>query len=436
MPRLGKEQRRPTAAATASEPLFDRIACWLGIAAVGLVPVVVTPSAYDPYRLPKEMLVRAIGIAIFAVVSMRIVIVGVPRLAWRRDAIHRFIALVVVWTVVCTIFSRNRLISAWSLADVIAYVAIVFAIYAFGRRWWRIVVQVMLAGAVLNALSCILASVGDSGYVFAVMQGRSVGLLGSANDVGAYFAIVIVVAVAMAVSDRKRRLIYTAVAALLIAGLATTQTLGAIAATIAAGMAMTFLVSRRHAAFLLGAILLGALGIIVLYAPLRVRAVSALTVARAGNIDAIFPGRATAFISALEMARDRPLTGVGPGCFGFEYFPYKIRVEIKHPSLMMSGSRTLNFGETHNDHLQTLAQTGVPGYLLLLAALVWLGSISLRTVSADIPARFSHFASLPLAICLAVVTLPDFVLELAAPTTCVLVVAALCFLFRGAYAAS
>jgi O-antigen ligase len=413
---------------------LDRVACWLAVAAVGLVPLLVTPSAYDPYRLPKAMLVRAIGIAIVAVVAMRIVSAGVPRLEWRKDAFLRFSALAVAWTAVCAVFSRNRLISAWSLMDVVSYAAIVFAVYAFGRRRWRAAVQVMLAAAVLNALSCILARFGDGGFAFATLQGRSVGLLGSANDAGAYFAIVIVVAVAMAVADRKQRWTYAVVAAFLIAGLATTQTLGAIAATIAAGLAMTFLVSRRRAVLFCGILLAGALGILVVYAPLRARAVGMVRGARSGNIDAIFPGRATAFLSALEMVKDRPLTGVGPGCFGFEYFPYKLRVELDHPSLMMSDSRTINFGEAHNDHLQTLAQTGVPGYLLFIAALVWLARISVQGAGAEMPERFSRFAAFPLVVCFAVVTLPEFVLELAAPTTCALTAASLCCLFRGGHA--
>src|SRR5439155_20333926 len=100
---------------------------------------------------------------------------------------------------------------------------------------------------------------------------------------------------------------YAGIAAFLIAGLATTQTLGAIAATIAGGIVMTFLISRRRAALVLAVLLPGALGIIVAYAPLRARVVGMLTVARGGNIDAIFPGRATAFLSALEMVKDRPL---------------------------------------------------------------------------------------------------------------------------------
>lgn len=435
MARRGEKQR--PLATVASEPLFDRIACWLGITAAGLVPLLITPSAYDPYRLPKEMLMRAIGIAIVAIVAMRIVIVGVPALGWRKDAFPRFVALAVGWAAVCAVFSRNRLISAWALIDVVAYAAIVLVIYAFGRGRWRAAVQVMLAAAVLNALSCILARFGASGFAFATWQGRSIGLLGSANDIGGYLALMIVVAAAMAMSDAKRRWVYAAITALLIAGLAMTQTLGAIAATIAAGIAMTFLVSRRRAAVTLGAIVLISLGIAAAFTPLRLRLTSAWTIAKTGDIDAIFPGRATAFLSALDMVKDRPVTGVGPGCFGFEYFPHKLRVEINHPLLMMSGTRTQNFGEVHNDHLQMLAQTGVPGYLLFLTAVAWVASISIRMVNtADPSARFSRFASLPLAVCFVVVTVPEFVLEIAAPTTSALVAATLCILLRGDRAAA
>jgi O-antigen ligase len=435
LPRQGKQPR--TVAAAAPEPLFDRLVCWLAIGAVGLVPVLVTPVAYDPYRLPKEMLVRAIGIAILGLGAMRIIVAGVPRQMLRWDIYHRFVAIAVLWTIVCAIFSRNRLISAWSLADVIAYVAISFAIYTFGRGRWRAVVKVMLGAAVLNALSCILARFGQPHFFFAAMQGRSVGLLGSANDVGAYFAIVIIIALAMAAADRKWRWIYASVTALLIVGLATTQTLGAIAGTVAGVLAMTFLSSKRHTILLLvGLVFAAAFGILGLYAPLRTKAVGILKAGSSGDIDAIFPGRATAFLAAVEMVKDRPLTGVGPGCYGFEYFPYKLRVELSHPSLMMSGTRTLNFGETHNDHLQMLAQTGVPGYLILLAVLIWVGMGSFHSMRNETPARFSHFASLPLAICFAVVTLPEFVLELAAPTTTALVAATLTLMFRGEHAAS
>ena len=33
----------------------------------------------------------------------------------------------------------------------------------------------------------------------------------------------------------------------------------------------------------------------------------------------------------------------------------------------------MNFGETHNDHLQVAAETGLPGYALLAAAIAYAG---------------------------------------------------------------
>lgn len=71
-------------------------------------------------------------------------------------------------------------------------------------------------------------------------------------------------------------------------------------------------------------------------------------------------------LAALEMARDRPLTGLGPGTFKYHYMPYKVRAAGKHPHVVRH-AMSENFGEVHNDHVQLIAETGVVGYLLFLA---------------------------------------------------------------------
>jgi O-antigen ligase len=430
--RPSKKPGSPLPVAVPRERLLDRVACWLAIACAGLVPLLVTPSAYDPYRLPKEMLLRAFGIAIIAVLAMRLVVNGWPRVKRPIDVAYLFLAGTLLWTLISTLFSRNRRISVSSVIDVLAYAAVVFTIYALARRRWRVVLHVVLAAAFLNALSCVLARFGPTGFLFAQMQGRSIGLLGSANDIGGYLSFVIIVALGMAVSDRRRRWLYSALAVVLMAGLLATQTLGAVVATVAGAMTMTLIAFRRRAPLMLAGLFIAATAAVMIYQPLLTRAVRATVSAGSGEIDSLLPGRATPFLSAWEMAMDRPLTGVGPGCFGFEYFPYKQRVEKDHPSLNLSPFRMENFADVHNDHLQTLAQTGIPGYLLLLAVLVWLGSVSVRRpASDDTPERFARVTSLPLAVCFFVVTLPEFVLELAAPTITVLVAATICLMFRG-----
>src|SRR5262249_37710262 len=112
--------------------------------------------------------------------------------------------------------------------------------------------------------------------------------------------------------------------------------------------------------------------------------------------------------------------GVGPGCYRYEFYDYKIRVEDKHRSLTLASTRAGQFGEAHNDHLQTMAQTGLPGYLLLLAAggLAARSSFSRRRPSIE--GRFARLAALPLVVGFMVNAMPQFPLELAGPMSLVL----------------
>src|SRR5262249_54032652 len=120
-------------------------------------------------------------------------------------------------------------------------------------------------------------------------------------------------------------------------------------------------------------------------------------------------------LAAWEMFKDHPLVGVGPGCYRFEYYDYKLRVEEQHPRLTLQTMRAQQFGEAHNDHLQTLAQTGIPGYGLLIAAAVLVAWPSFARVGSGVGGRFARVASLPLVMAFLVSALPEFPMELAGP---------------------
>jgi hypothetical protein len=89
------------------------------------------------------------------------------------------------------------------------------------------------------------------------------------------------------------------------------------------------------------------------------------------------------------------------------------------------------FAQVHNDHLQVLAETGLPGYLLFLGALVLLAAITFRLPSvpdiSDPRVRFARLFAFPAALTFAVLTLAQFPLQLTAPTVADLYLAALCF---------
>jgi hypothetical protein len=107
--------------------------------------------------------------------------------------------------------------------------------------------------------------------------------------------------------------------------------------------------------------------------------------------------------------------------------PYKLRtIDEKYPQWVRLGNES--FGQVHNDHLQVLAETGAPGYLLFLTALVMLGMVSLRRTAIDDPrTQFARLFALPAAVTFAVLALAQFPMQLTAPMVPAIYLAALCF---------
>ena len=131
--------------------------------------------------------------------------------------------------------------------------------------------------------------------------------------------------------------------------------------------------------------------------------------------------RTLPFLTAAEMIRDRPLVGVGPGAFAYNFFDYKLRLQLQHRQLFEHTTEK-NFGEVHNDHLQVASEIGLPGYALFLGALTILASATWRrTVPSeetddDSRAAFVRLLGLPLAVSMVILALAQFPLELVAPT--------------------
>src|SRR5204863_8064108 len=142
-----------------------------------------------------------------------------------------------------------------------------------------------------------------------------------------------------------------------------------------------------------------------------------------GQIMDASSARLPAFIACWRMFRDHPLIGVGPGCFAWWYMPYKQQLNYENPDMFRVPE---NFGQAHSDHLQILATTGLPGYLIFVAALALLAWRGVRVTGERWPSRFAHIAAPALAASAAVLTIAQFPLELAAPTCVALHLIACC----------
>jgi O-antigen ligase len=232
---------------------------------------------------------------------------------------------------------------------------------------------VFLGAAAVNAVVAVL----EARRIWSPFQLET---FGGRQDTGAYagnvgylailLALATIVALGILVSSTGRRAkILAAIAAVLFgAGLLVNQNLTALTALLA-GAAVLFVLRFHKRAFApIGAALLGVGVAVLAYAPLRQRAGELARAARSGNWDALVSFRGGPWAAALDMTRERPLLGFGPGTFGAEYVPHRLAAEIRAKRRFVSPLITSSYAESHSDYLQVATDAGIPAALLALAA--------------------------------------------------------------------
>lgn len=402
----------------------ERLAWWILVATLFLTALYAVPAG-DTFRLPKDAALRAGAIALLAAIAIGTIWNGPPQWLRLRDRRLLIPAAGVMWALLSAAFAHNHRLSAVAALDILSSAVFFFVAVAVLRTRSEAAIAVLFIPAIVNAIVLALQVAHfwqPFRYTIELPERlRRTALVGNPDDVGMYFTAVIVAAAALAVGARGRVRLAGAVTALVgIASLIATQSLTAIAAAAAGLAALVLLLLRRKA--IIAVIVLFVAGTAILTASpagSRIRDLWAETVS--GHVPATVAGRAVATLSAGAMFRDNPLLGVGPGCFAWDFFSYKQAVERRWPELR--GIVQENFGEAHNDHAQLLAETGLPGYLIVLAALVTLAAISFRPV-AESRGRFGRLAAFPLAVSFAVLGLALFPLHIASARTAFLFVAA------------
>jgi O-antigen ligase len=198
-----------------------------------------------------------------------------------------------------------------------------------------------------------------------------------AGNVG-YLAIALALAgvlvLGLGVTVRKPVARVAAGAALLLfaAALAVNRNLTALTALLAGTMVLLVFFYRRRSAIPIAAVLAAAALAIVAYSPLRQRAKELSRAVRVGDWDALVSFRGGPWAAAVEMTRERPMTGFGPGTFEAEYVPHRLAAEIRLHRRFVSPLLTSSYAEAHCDYLQAFCDGGVPVGLLLLASVACL----------------------------------------------------------------
>ncbi|HJW94853.1 MAG TPA: O-antigen ligase family protein [Thermoanaerobaculia bacterium] len=398
------------------------------LAAGLLITATIITNGNDHFRLPKELAFRAEAIALLAL--------GVfwgtsKRRTWTLERHPELVltAAVLLWTIITTAASTNRLISIDSLITVIAAAVIFIATTLAAQTATFPAIDVVMIGACINAIVVILQELKIWTPYQAAPDVRthmgSVALLGNPNDVGTYLAAPALAAVAMAVVARgKRRWIYTAVSVLLIAGMVASATRTAIIALLFALVVFAVTSSRRIAIAVIAMLIV--LGLLMsTSATFLGRSTRKLVAAAANrNYEQLFSERLVPFLTALEMWRDHPIAGVGPGCFRYHFMSYRLALNGRYPAEWIRGY-PMNWGEVHNDHLQVAAESGLPGYALFLAAIAIVAGRRKRAMPQTPRAQFARAFRWPFAALVLMIAMGQFPLELAAPRLMLLTLGAI-----------
>jgi O-antigen ligase len=419
-------ERRSVAREKAHRVWYSLIAVTLLGAGIVFIPILYTGGALDTFRLPKEMAFRAEAIAlaltgVFAATAShtrwRDALKELPRREWF------LLAAITVWCIVTTLTSSNRPLSEASLITVAAALVVYIATRLIAPALPVAALFVVFAGAVANAVLVTLQELRIwNPFVFPpeiVGHGQSVGILGNPNDVGTFLAGPAVVALVAAVTVRGwQRALYGAAAMALFAGLVMSQTRTAMIAFIAGAIVAVLLRPWRQS---LAAAALLVVFIVVAFRPsfgVRDHFFRLVTAARQRDYPVLFSERVVPFLSAIEMVRAYPVTGVGPGCFKYHFMPTRMALEKRYPASWTRGW-PMNFGETHNDHLQVAAETGLPGYALFAGAIALLAVPARRRRDSLVPRTaeqaVGHAIRVPLAATFFVAALAQFPLQIAAP---------------------
>jgi O-antigen ligase len=426
---------RPAPAPEARDSL--RRYLWWTIAAIVIAtPLIYLPQATELFRFPKNLYFRA-GM----IVLTTLLLVGVIRDGFRIDRreLKKFPAVlgiaVAAWTAVTAIISTNAALSVHALTIVLAYLLFFLTARSLLKDRPVAALNLVMIPALINGLLVMLQEAGWQPLKLEELWDRhlsSTALMGNPNDVGTVLMGPALAALAAAiVLGGKRRLLAAGTALVLAAAVVASQTLTAVFALAVGAALMMIVASWKRAVMALGVLAVVLMVLFTAYEPLSRRATRLRRLATRGEYNMLLTNRLTPFAAAWEMFRARPMAGQGPGTFAWHYFDFKVGVDRKYPLLMTDVQRaswSYNFSEVHNDHLEILAESGLPGYVLYLVSLAGLASISFRR--RDGPEserrRFARLFALPFAAAFATVTLAQFPLQLAATAVTSLFLAAIC----------
>jgi O-antigen ligase len=379
--RSARQSTRPAPARGSDEGLALRLARGLLWALVVLAPLVVLPQAKDSFQLPKLMLCELLGLASLAALAWprrapeeRTPVTIAAAVALLRQPVLAALLPLTLWASASLAWTAHPEHTRRALTDLwIGSACVVgWALAARRLRLERYLAALMVPASVLAALAVLqfhglYRPFGFGGEGAARLEITS--LAGNVGVLGSFLVLPLLWAQhRLRRGWRGRRVwLWGATAALCLYALAISQTLTAIVALVA-GCAVYWLLTlpRRLLWRAAGAITLLTVLLTLAAPPLRQRAVQVAKAAKTGQWNRLLSYRLDGWLSAIEMARRHPLTGVGHGAYAAEFAPARLAL-VERGRPVNRTNPFAHFGNAHNDYLEVAAELGLPG----LAALAW-----------------------------------------------------------------
>ena len=354
---------------------------WVATAALVAVilgtSLLVDPTAYASFDAPKRLFALCgTALAAFAVFGLGPLSTGGPR--WSDVPLAARITLLatgaaLVWASLSTALSPDRAVALDSLRTILGFCLLLFlGASAVVARRRHVLLAALLAAAAVNATLSLLQSRGTSLFRLQTYGTRNEtgALAGNVGYLALSLAFAAVLALGILLASRRTRVRIFAVAALVLslAGLFVNRNLTALVALVVGGFIFLILhFGRRSLVPVVAVVVAFALASLVV-APLRQRVGEAVQMVRHGDWDRLTTYRTGAWAAALEMTRERPVVGWGPGTYAAEFTPHRLKAEIRTRRRYVNPLLTSSYSEAHCDYLQAFAETGVPGGLTLLVA--------------------------------------------------------------------
>lgn len=400
-------------------------------ACVAIVPLAVVPDLLDRFHVIKESVMRAEALIGALLMVFAWTWSGGLKPALRSAdsspgpnvgrASARLLAITVagvLWIGLTALLSTHRDLSNDSFVSVLTSALLFVAVWYAAPRISLMILDVLVPAVLINAA---LAAVQEYAIFDPFLHDdpilaqhlKATGLIGNPNVVGSFMALAAVILVVAAVRVRGLRRWWYLLGAIVATGSVLVSLTRTALFALAAGLVLLAVgrSRKRAAAGLVAVAVLFGAGV-VFRVPLVLRVLEVPKLAREGGLEVATSGRVAPTLVAWEMFRDRPLIGVGPGAYRYGYTEYKTRVRRQYGAAIAGTTPTI-FGDAHNDHVQMLAEVGLPGFLLFAAFLVALWLAVRRGEGDDVRQRIARTLVVPLGGAFVVLALAQFPLHLA-----------------------